>query len=140
SSINNRAVELATGEIIGLINNDIEVIHADWLKEMLSQLMLPNVTVVGAKLLWPNNMVQHGGVVVGVNNLAAHAGIGLNRYDSGYLGLNQLTRQQSAVTAACMLLRKTTYQEIGGLNETHFPVTFNDIDLCLRIRQAGGLI
>ncbi|EPM94286.1 glycosyl transferase family protein, partial [Pseudomonas syringae pv. actinidiae ICMP 19070] len=137
SAINNYAVTQATGELIGLVNNDIEIIAADWLKEMVSQLLRPNVGAVGAKLLWPNRMVQHGGVVVGVNGLAAHTGNNLEQRDPGYLGMNQITRRQSAVTAACLLLRKSVFDELGGLDEQAFPVAFNDVDLCLRIRQQG---
>jgi GT2 family glycosyltransferase len=137
SAINNRAVEHATGDIIGLINNDIEIIEAGWLKEMLSQLLRPNVGAVGAKLLWPNRMVQHGGVVVGVNGLAAHTGNTLEERDAGYLGMNQITRRQSAVTAACLLVRKSVYDAVEGLDEVAFPVAFNDVDFCLRIQQTG---
>jgi GT2 family glycosyltransferase len=137
SAINNRAVEHATGEIIGLVNNDIEIIEAGWLKEMLSQLVRPNVGAVGAKLLWPNRMVQHGGVVVGVNGLAAHTGNTLEERDAGYLGMNQITRRQSAVTAACLLVRKSVYDAVHGLDEVAFPVAFNDVDFCLRIQQTG---
>lgn len=137
SAINNRAVEHASGEIIGLVNNDIEIIEAGWLKEMLSQLLRENVGAVGAKLLWPNRMVQHGGVVVGINGLAAHAGNNLEENDPGYLATNQLTRRQSAVTAACLLVRKAVYEELGGLDEKAFPVAFNDVDFCLRIQTSG---
>jgi GT2 family glycosyltransferase len=138
SAINNRAVEHASGEIIGLINNDIEIIESGWLKEMVSQLLRENVGAVGAKLLWPNRMVQHGGVVVGINGLAAHAGNNLEEHDAGYLATNQISRRQSAVTAACLLMRKSVFEELGGLDEKAFPVAFNDVDLCLRI-QASGL-
>lgn len=137
STINNRAASIATGEVIGLVNNDIEVIDSNWLKEMLAQLFRPGVGAVGAKLLWPNRMVQHGGVVVGVNGLAAHTGNNLEQRDAGYLGLNQITRKQSAVTAACMLVRRKVFDEVGGLDERAFPVAFNDVDLCLRIQQLG---
>lgn len=137
STINNRAVKLANGELIGLVNNDIEIIEPDWLREMVSQAIRPGVGAVGAKLLWPNGMVQHGGVVVGINGLAAHTGNNLHQDDPGYLGMNQLARQQSAVTAACLLLHKTLYQELGGLDERAFPVAFNDVDLCLKIQQRG---
>jgi GT2 family glycosyltransferase len=137
SAINNRAVEHASGEIIGLVNNDIEIIEAGWLKEMVSQLLRDKVGAVGAKLLWPNRMVQHGGVVVGINGLAAHAGNNLEENDAGYLATNQLTRHQSAVTAACLLVRKSVYEEVGGLDEKAFPVAFNDVDFCLRIQQSG---
>ncbi|WP_122266990.1 glycosyltransferase [Pseudomonas syringae] len=137
SAINNYAVTHATGELIGLVNNDIEIIAAGWLTEMVSQLLRPNVGAVGAKLLWPNRMVQHGGVVVGVNGLAAHTGNHLEQRDPGYLGMNQITRRQSAVTAACLLLRKSVFDTLQGLDEQAFPVAFNDVDLCLRIRQQG---
>ncbi|BDM24247.1 glycosyltransferase family 2 protein [Pseudomonas sp. LRP2-20] len=137
STINNRAVSLATGELIGLVNNDIEVIDSGWLKEMVSQLLRPGVGAVGAKLLWPNRMVQHGGVVVGINGLAAHTGNDLAEHDPGYLGMNQASRRQSAVTAACLLVRKSIFESAGGLDEHAFPVAFNDVDLCLKIRELG---
>lgn len=137
STINNRAVEHATGDIIGLVNNDIEIIEANWLKEMLSQLLRDKVGAVGAKLLWPNRMVQHGGVVVGINGLAAHTGNNLEEHDAGYLATNQLTRRQSAVTAACLLVRRSFFDEVGGLDEEAFPVAFNDVDFCLRIQATG---
>ncbi len=137
STINNRAASVATGEIIGLVNNDIEIIDRDWLKEMVAQLLRPAVGAVGAKLLWPNRMVQHGGVVVGINGLAAHSGNTLAEQDPGYLASNQLTRRQSAVTAACMLMRKKVFDAVGGLDEHRFPVAFNDVDLCLKIQQQG---
>jgi GT2 family glycosyltransferase len=137
STINNRAVEHATGDIIGLINNDIEIIEAGWLKEMLSLLLRAKVGAVGAKLLWPNRMVQHGGVVVGINGLAAHTGNNLEEHDAGYLATNQITRRQSAVTAACLLVRRSDFDEVGGLDEDAFPVAFNDVDFCLRIQATG---
>ncbi|EKT4452352.1 glycosyltransferase family 2 protein [Pseudomonas putida] len=137
STINNRAASYATGEIIGLINNDIEIIEGGWLKEMVSQVMRPDVGAVGAKLLWPNRMVQHAGVVVGVNGLAAHTGNALEQRDPGYLGMNQISREQSAVTAACLLIRKTVFEAVEGLDERAFPVAFNDVDLCLRIHKRG---
>lgn len=137
STINNRAVGVANGELIGLVNNDIEIIDAGWLKEMVAQLLRPGVGVVGAKLLWPNRMVQHGGVTVGMNGLAAHTGNELGERDAGYLGMNQISRRQSAVTAACLLLRKSVFDLVNGLDEREFPVAFNDVDLCLRIQQRG---
>lgn len=137
STINNRAASLATGELIGLVNNDIEIIESGWLKEMVAQALRPGIGVVGAKLLWPNRMVQHGGVVVGINGLAAHTGNSLEQNDPGYLGINLLARRQSAVTAACLLLHKSTFDSVDGLDERAFPVAFNDVDLCLRIRKQG---
>lgn len=137
STINNRAVEHSTGDITGLVNNDIEIIESGWLKEMLSQLLREKVGAVGAKLLWPNRMVQHGGVVVGINGLAAHTGNNLEEHDAGYLATNQLTRRQSAVTAACLLVRRSVFDDVGGLDEDAFPVAFNDVDFCLRVQATG---
>lgn len=137
STINNRAASFATGELIGLVNNDIEIIDSGWLKEMVSHALRPGIGAVGAKLLWPNRMVQHGGVVVGVNGLAAHTGNALTQQDAGYLGTNQITKRQSAVTAACLVLRKVVFDAVQGLDDVAFPVAFNDVDLCLRIQELG---
>jgi hypothetical protein len=82
-------------------------------------------------------MVQHGGVVVGINGLAAHTGNNLEEHDAGYLATNQITRRQSAVTAACLLVRRSDFDEVGGLDEDAFPVAFNDVDFCLRIQATG---
>ncbi|MCK2097702.1 glycosyltransferase [Thauera aromatica] len=137
AAINNWAVEHAQGDIIGLINNDIAICHPDWLREMIGQLLRPGIGAVGARLLWPNAMVQHGGVVVGINGLAAHTGNHNDQHDPGYLGLNQVARQQSAVTAACLLVRKRDYLRHGGLDARRYPVAFNDVDFCLRLRESG---
>ncbi len=133
STINNRAATVATGDIIGLINNDIEIIENGWLKEMVSQLLRPGVGAVGAKLLWPNKIVQHAGVIVGINGLAAHAGNAWSDVDAGYLAFNQISRRVSAVTAACLLIKSETFRSLEGLNPDAFPVAFNDVDLCLRV-------
>lgn len=137
STINNRAVSMATGEIIGLINNDIEIVDTCWLKEMVRHFYRSDVGIVGAKLLWPNRMVQHGGVVVGINGLAAHVGNDCNEHDAGHLGLNHLTRQMSAVTAACLLTKKLIFEALSQLDEINFPVAFNDVDFCLKARKKG---
>lgn len=140
SAINNYAVGFASGEIVGLVNNDIEALHAGWLEEMLGHLMSPGVGAVGAKLLWPNGMVQHGGVLLGVGNVAGHFGNLLADADWGDHGRNQLVQQVSAVTAACLLLRKRDYIGVGGMDENAFPVAFNDVDLCLKLRRNGQSI
>ncbi|MFK3943058.1 glycosyltransferase [Pseudomonas monteilii] len=137
STINNRAASIASGELIGLINNDIEIIHNGWLKEMVAQLAHPDTGAVGAKLLWPNDMVQHAGVVVGINGLAAHTGNNWHAEDAGYLGFNQISRRMSAVTAACLLTKAEVYRSLGGLDETFFPVAFNDVDYCMRVTKLG---
>lgn len=137
SAINNWAVKYAEGSVLGLVNNDIEAIDSGWLKEMVSHLMRENVGAVGAKLIWPNGMVQHGGVVVGINGLAAHTGNQNTCDDAGYLAFNQVAREQSAVTAACLLVHRDVYEKLNGLEEHLFPVAFNDVDFCLRLRQLG---
>ncbi|MBS0368547.1 MAG: glycosyltransferase family 2 protein [Proteobacteria bacterium] len=140
SALNNQAVAEASGNILCLLNNDIEVLHEGWLEELVGQLMRPGVGAVGAKLLWPNGMVQHGGVVLGVGNVAGHYGNRLSDGDWGDHGRNQLLQQVSAVTAACLLVRKTDYLRVGGMDEVAFPVAFNDVDLCLKIRRLGMAI
>lgn len=137
SAINNYAVQHATGEIIGLINNDIEAIEPGWLSEMVSWLLRPGVGMVGAKLLWPNEMVQHGGVLLGMHGLAGHIGAQWSDHDAGYMGINQVARQTSAVTAACLVVRREDYLQVGGLDADRLPVNFNDVDLCLRLRELG---
>jgi len=137
SAINNFAAREAQGELLLLLNNDVEIKDPRWLSEMVVQFDRPDVGVVGKKLLWPNGLVQHGGVVVGVNGLAAHAFNDCWTDDPGYMGLNRLDREQSAVTAACLMIRREDFLAVGGLDETHLPVTFNDVDLCLKIRELG---
>ncbi|MES2901346.1 MAG: glycosyltransferase [Pseudomonadota bacterium] len=140
SKLNNVAVARASGDIVGLINNDIEALHEGWLDEMVGQLLRPGVGAVGAKLLWPNGMVQHGGVLLGVSNVAGHFGNRLATGDWGDHGRNQLVQQVSGVTAACLLVRKADYLAVGGMDEVKFPVAFNDVDLCLKLRSAGKTI
>jgi len=137
SAINNFAVERASHDIIGFLNNDLEVIHPDWLAEMVSHIIRPEIGIVGAKLLYPDNTVQHAGTIVGLGGLAGHAFRHFARDDSGYLGRLQLTQNMSAVTAACMLIRKPVFQEVGGFDAYNLPIAYNDVDLCLRVREQG---
>jgi O-antigen biosynthesis protein len=140
AAMNNDAVRAARGSIVGLINNDIEATHDGWLGEIVGQLLRPGVSIVGAKLLWPNGMVQHGGVVLGMGNGASHFGNRLADGDWGDHGHNQLLQQVSAVTAACLFIRRKDYLDIGGMDARAFPVNFNDVDLCLKIRARGGAV
>jgi GT2 family glycosyltransferase len=140
AALNNLAVGAARGQLVGLINNDIEALHAGWLDEMAAHLMAEGVGAVGAKLLWPNGMVQHGGVVLGSGNAAAHYGNRLADTDWGDHARNQVVQQVSAVTAACLLLRKSDYLAVGGMDAHAFPVAFNDVDLCLKLRKLGKAI
>lgn len=137
SAINNMAVAKAQGDVIGLINDDVEAIDPHWLKAMVTQLLRPNVGAVGAKLLWPNGMVQHAGVLLGLHGLAGHIGNNWEEHDPGYFGYNQIVHRISAVTAACLVCNKADYQMLGGLNEQAFPVAFNDVDFCLQLRSQG---
>jgi glycosyltransferase involved in cell wall biosynthesis len=135
SEMNNKAVAQARGEIIGLINNDIDVIEPDWLSEMVSLAVLPENGAIGAKLLYPNGHVQHGGVILGWG--PDHAHTNAERNDAGYFGRLALISNVSAVTGACLILRKSLFEEVGGLNAVDLLVAYNDVDLCLKIRARG---
>lgn len=137
SALNNRAVRDSTGELILLLNNDIDVINPDWLREMVSHAIRPGIGAVGAKLLYPNGTIQHGGVTVGVGGVAGHQYLHRPRDDAGYFGQLTLVRTVTAVTGACLLLRRQAYLEAGGLDDVSLPVAFNDIDLCLRLIERG---
>jgi glycosyltransferase involved in cell wall biosynthesis len=140
SALNNRAVREARGELICLLNNDIEVIQADWLEEMVSQLQRPGVAAVGAKLLFPNRKVQHAGVFLGLGGVAAHGHRGFDGGERGYVGRANLAQEVSAVTAACLLVRRSAWEQVGGLDAEHLAVAFNDVDFCLRLREVGHRI
>ncbi|MBB3258020.1 glycosyltransferase involved in cell wall biosynthesis/SAM-dependent methyltransferase [Paraburkholderia bannensis] len=137
SALNNAAVEIATGSMIGFINNDIEIIHSDWLLEMVAQLAQPNVGAVGAKLYYANDTIQHAGVVLGLYGVAAHGHRHFPRNTIGYFGRPMLVQNMTAVTAACMLARKDVFEKVGGYDEINLTVGYNDVDLCLKIREAG---
>ncbi len=141
SALNNwAAASQAAGEILVLLNNDTEVISPDWLENMLEHALRPEVGAVGAKLIYPNNSIQHAGVIIGLNGIANHAFNRVQSDDNGYFGQLNVVRNYSAVTGACMMIRKDLYLEMGGLDENNLRVAFNDVDLCLRLRQKGCLI
>jgi len=140
ADLNNRAIAQSSGDIVGLVNNDIEALHAGWLDEIVAQLLRPEIGAVGAKLLWPNGMVQHGGVLLGVGNVAGHFGNRLTDADWGDHGRNQLVQQMSACTAACLFLHRKDFFDVGGMDPLAFPVAFNDVDLCLKVRASGKAI
>jgi O-antigen biosynthesis protein len=137
SALNNAAARHAEGAVIGLINDDIEVIAPEWLSEMASFALQPGIGAVGARLWYPNDTLQHGGVILGLGGVAGHSHKHLPRHRSGYFYRATLIQSLSAVTAACLVIRKSVYMELGGLNETDLPVAFNDVDFCLRVREAG---
>ena len=136
SAINNFAVGHAKGELIGLLNNDVEIIEEGWLEEMVSHALRPEIGVVGARLLYPDRTLQHGGVILGIGGVANHAHKFFPADEPGYQSRAQLTQNFSAVTAACMVMRRSTYLAVGGLDET-MAVAFNDVDFCLRVRETG---
>jgi glycosyltransferase involved in cell wall biosynthesis/LmbE family N-acetylglucosaminyl deacetylase len=137
SALNNAAVALAKGDIIGLVNNDIEIITPNWLQEMVGLALRPGVGAVGARLWYPNETLQHAGVVIGVGGVAGHAHLHRRRQDGGYFGRAQITQNFQAVTAACLLVRKAAFLQVGGLNEVNLKVAFNDVDFCLKLIEAG---
>lgn len=137
SDMNNRAVAEARGELICLMNNDVVVIHPDWLAEMVSLAVLPETGAVGAKLLYPSGQVQHAGVVCGVPWGMDHVQTHAHRGETGYFGRLAMTTNVSAVTGACLLVRKQLFDAVGGLDAVDLPVAFNDVDLCLKIRAKG---
>jgi GT2 family glycosyltransferase len=137
SAINNFGVDEARGTIIGLINNDTEVISPDWLTEMVSHACRPEIGCVGAKLYYGNDTVQHAGVITGLGGVAGHSHKYYPKDAPGYFYRLQLVQNLSAVTGAALLVRKAVYEQVGGLNENHLAVAFNDVDFCLRVGQAG---
>ncbi len=137
SAINNRAVAEATGELICLLNNDIEVLSPDWLAIMATQALREEVGAVGAQLLYPDGRLQHAGVVIGVGNAAGHAHRFLDPKEEGYFRRHALPQYVTAVTAACLVVRRDRFLAVGGLDESAFPVAFNDVDLCLRLNSRG---
>ena len=137
SALNNRAADIAKGDLIGFINNDIEVIAPDWLKEMVSQVVQAGVGAVGAKLYYGDDTIQHAGVVLGLGGVAGHPHRRFHRSAAGYFGRLQLVQNVSCVTAACLLMPKKIFVEVGGFDEVNLPVAFNDVDLCLKIREMG---
>lgn len=137
SALNNFAVKEARGSYLCLMNNDIEVISEEWLDEMVSQAARPETGAVGAKLYYPNDTIQHAGVLLGMGGIAGHLYSGLPRNSTGYMTRLLLVQNMSAVTAACLVVRKDLYEEVGGLDEKNLPVAFNDVDFCLKLLEHG---
>jgi O-antigen biosynthesis protein len=140
SLINNWAAKQASGEILLFLNNDTDVIDPDWLRHMVANACRPEVGAVGAKLLYSNGRVQHGGVILGMGGVGRHFHLGRRRNDPGYFCRALLQQNLSAVTAACLTMRRKIFDEVGGFNGRDLRVAFNDVDLCLRVRERGYLI
>lgn len=136
SRLNNTAVRHGRGEVICLLNDDIEVVSPGWLEEMVSFAVRPEVGAVGAKLWYPDGTLQHGGVIVGMGGVAGHAHYRLAAGRRGGYCRAVLQQELSVVTAACLAVRRTVFDEMGGLDEG-LAVAFNDVDFCLRLRAAG---
>lgn len=137
SAINNFAARQAKGSLLGLVNNDIEVISPDWLSEMVSHAVRVDIGCVGAKLYYPDDTIQHGGVVLGIGGVAGHSHKYYQRVADGYFSRLRVVHNVSAVTGAVLILRKHLFDAVGGLDETGLPVAFNDVDLCLKVMGAG---
>ncbi|HDY7437546.1 TPA: glycosyltransferase [Vibrio vulnificus] len=138
SALNNKAAAIAKGDILALVNNDVEVITPDWLTEMVGHVIQPQNGAVGARLWYPDDTLQHGGVIM-VGGVAGHAHKHLPKGLPGYACRAIVSQNYSAVTAACLLVRKEVFEQVGGLNEKDLTVAFNDIDFCLKVQEAGYL-
>lgn len=139
SAINNFAAKEAQGEYLLFLNNDVEILTPDWIEEMLQNCQQENVAAVGAKLYYPDDTIQHAGVVLGLGGIAGHIMCCASREDPGYFGRMISVQEISAVTAACMMVKKSEFDSVKGFDET-FQVAFNDIDLCMKFRAAGKKI
>jgi GT2 family glycosyltransferase len=137
SRLNNEAVKKARGEVLAFLNNDVSIIDPGWLTEMVSRAVQPGVGAVGAKLYYPSGRIQHAGVVLGSGGVARHWFAHAPRDLPGPMGELLLARDVSAVTAACMVVRRIVFDEVGGFDAEHLAVDFNDVDLCLRLRERG---
>ncbi len=140
SAINNAAAVQASGEYLVLLNNDTAIIQEDWLDALLNHAQRPEVGIVGSKLLYPDGRIQHAGVILGLRGPADHPFIGEPMDAPGYMQRLQIDQGYSAVTAACLMIRKSIYDQLGGMDEEAFKVSYNDVDLCLKVREAGYLI
>jgi GT2 family glycosyltransferase len=137
AAMNNAAAAIATGDLLCFLNNDIEMLEGNWLAHLARQAVKPNVGAVGARLLYADGSIQHAGVVIGVGGGAAHAHRNLRPEDEGYFARHTLPQFVSAVTGACLVVRRDHFQAVGGFDEQRFPVAFNDVDLCLKLNARG---
>ena len=140
SAVNNLGVKHTTGEYILLLNNDTEVITVNWIEELLMYAQREDVGAVGGKLYYANKTIQHAGVVIGLgaHRTAGHTHYGQSRENLGYMGRLCYTQNVTAVTGACLLVKKSLFEEVGGLEES-FKISLNDVDFCLKLREKGYL-
>lgn len=139
SAINNYGVSHARGEYLIFLNNDVKIITPGWIKEMLGVCQRPEVGAVGVKLIYPDNTIQHAGCVIGIGGIAGHMFVDMPANRTGYLHKASILQDMSAVTAACMMMKRTAFEEAGGFTEK-LAVAFNDVDLCLKVRKNEKLI
>ena len=139
SAINNYGVRHAKGEFLLFLNNDVTVITQDWLKELVGICQRPEVGAAGVKLLYPDNTIQHAGCVIGMGGIAGHMFVDMPANRTGYLHKASILQDMSAVTAACMIMKKCVFDQVGGFTE-ELAVAFNDVDLCLKVNRAGFLV
>ena len=139
AAINNFGVKHAKGDYLLFLNNDVTVITPDWIEEMLGMCQREEVGAVGVKLLYPDNTIQHAGCVIGIGGIAGHMFVDMPANRTGYLHKASIIQDMSAVTAACMMMKRTAFEEAGGFTEK-LAVAFNDVDLCLKVRKSGRLI
>jgi len=137
SAINNFAVSHVEGELVGLINNDVEIITSHWLKEMAEHALRPEIGAVGAKLYYDNDTIQHAGIILGIGGVAGHSHKYFTKDAHGYFSRLKIIQNLSAVTAAALIVKKSLYMEVGGLDEEHLKVAFNDVDFCLKLQAKG---
>ena len=137
SAMNNRAAKAASGEVLCFLNNDVEMDNGSWLEPMVRHAMRPGTGAVGALLSYPDGSVQHAGISIGTGDAAGHVYRGLPVKDSGHRNMHRVTREVSAVTAACMVIRTQAFLDVGGFDECDLKVAFNDVDLCLKLLQRG---
>jgi GT2 family glycosyltransferase len=137
SAINNFAVKQTKSEIVGFVNNDVEIITPGWMEEMVQHAVRQDVGCVGAKLYYPNDTIQHAGITMGIRGAAGHSHRYFSRYDYGYFGRLKLVSEYSAVTAACLFIKKNLFKKVKGFDEKNLPVAFNDIDLNLKVNALN---
>ena len=137
SRLINRGAAVAKGGVLAFLNNDIEAGEPGWLQEMVGHAARPGVGAVGARLWFPDGTLQHGGVILGLGGVAGHPFARVPRGHAGYFNRTYLQQNCSAVTGACMLVRREVFEEAGGFDEINLGISFNDVDFCLRLRAAG---
>ena len=137
SDLSNRGAAAAAGPVLLFLNNDVEVLEPGWLGELVRHAVRPEIGAVGAKLLYPDRTIQHGGIVLGIGGVAGHSHLGVPDADPGYFCRMVIAHEVSAVTGACLAMRADVFEAVGGFDAEALKVAFNDVDLCLKIRRAG---